>query len=80
MEDRFVSCDTIMSGEVSTLVDRTRLATHAVPTRFRQDCKTCGRVLLVRVEVLGLQVACSHCGSCFLATDAAPAPHSWKIE
>jgi hypothetical protein len=38
-------------------------------TYFHQECPTCGRTLQVRVEYLGRQVACQHCGAQFEACD-----------
>jgi hypothetical protein len=34
---------------------------------FVQECPTCGRSLEVRVELLGKQVYCQHCGASFRA-------------
>lgn len=41
------------------------------PTLFVQECPTCGRRLLVRIELLGRTVACQHCQAQFLARDGA---------
>ena len=41
------------------------------PTLFVQECPTCGRRLLVRIDLLGRTVACQHCQAQFLARDAA---------
>jgi hypothetical protein len=45
-------------------------------TYYVQECPTCGRNLQVRVEYLGKQVVCQHCGAQFAAcqpgTDAYP--------
>jgi len=38
-------------------------------TFFVQECPTCGRNLQVRVELLGKQVVCQHCGARFQACD-----------
>jgi hypothetical protein len=38
-------------------------------TFFVQECPTCGRNLQVRVELLGKQVVCQHCGARFEACD-----------
>lgn len=43
-------------------------------TYFVQECPTCGRNLQVRVEYLGKQVVCQHCGARFEACDAGLAP------
>ena len=38
-------------------------------TYFVQECPTCGRNLQVRVEYLGKQVVCQHCGARFSASE-----------
>ena len=38
-------------------------------TYFVQECPTCGRNLQVRVEYLGKQVVCQHCGARFDACE-----------
>ena len=38
-------------------------------TYFVQECPTCGRNLKVRVQYLGKQVICQHCGAGFEACD-----------
>jgi hypothetical protein len=49
-------------------------------TYFVQECPTCGRNLQVRVEYLGKQVVCQHCGARFEACEpgsaAYPPPNS----
>jgi hypothetical protein len=49
-------------------------------TYFVQECPTCGRNLQVRVQYLGKQVICQHCGARFEACDpssgAYPPPSS----
>lgn len=40
-------------------------------TYFLQACPTCGRSLRIRVEYLGQQVACQHCGAKFQASEAS---------
>ena len=40
-------------------------------TYFCQECPTCGRQLQIRVEYLGKQVVCQHCGGRLVATDPA---------
>ena len=49
-------------------------------TYFVQECPTCGRKLQVRVQYLGKQVLCQHCGARFEACDpssgAYPPPSS----
>ncbi|PQO30448.1 hypothetical protein DTL21_24145 [Bremerella cremea] len=45
-------------------------------TYFVQSCPTCGRKLQVKVEYLGLEVSCQHCGANFISQDptSLPAP------
>ena len=38
-------------------------------TYYVQDCPTCGRQLQVRVEYLGKNVKCQHCGAAFSAQE-----------
>lgn len=38
-------------------------------TYFVQPCPTCGRKLQIKVEYLGLEVACQHCGANFVSQD-----------
>ena len=45
-------------------------------TYFLQECPTCGRSLRIRVEYLGQQVACQHCGAKFQASAAYGASSS----
>ncbi|MEW4561798.1 response regulator [Bremerella sp. JC770] len=40
-------------------------------TYFVQSCPTCGRKLQVKVEYLGLEVSCQHCGASFTSQDPA---------
>ena len=40
-------------------------------TYFVQDCPTCGRMLQVRLELLGRDVVCEHCNGAFQAADPA---------
>ena len=42
-------------------------------TYFVKECPTCGRKLQVRVEYLGREMVCNHCGGDFLAGDARDA-------
>ena len=44
-------------------------------TYFVQECPTCGRNLQVRVQYLGKQVVCQHCGAHFEAYDAGTAAY-----
>jgi hypothetical protein len=39
------------------------------PTYFVQECPTCGRRLMIRVEHLGRRVVCQHCQGQLIATD-----------
>ena len=39
-------------------------------TYYIQSCPICGRRLQVRVEYLGKQVSCRHCGGQFVARDS----------
>lgn len=39
------------------------------PTHYVQECPVCGRPLEIRVEYLGHQVTCDHCGGHFQAVD-----------
>lgn len=47
-----------------------------IPTYFHVECSVCSRPLRVRVEYLGRQVACGHCGHDFVATDAISTPNT----
>ncbi len=47
----------------------------AVTTFFQQECPVCGRHLRVRIEYLGRQIACRHCGHRMIAADS-PSPSS----
>jgi hypothetical protein len=44
-------------------------------TYFVQECPTCGRKLEVRIQYLGKQVVCQHCGARFEAYDAGSASY-----
>ena len=39
------------------------------PVFFHQQCPVCGRVVRVRVSLLGRQVYCQHCQGSFVASD-----------
>jgi|YNPBryunderm2012_1023409.scaffolds.fasta_scaffold04083_5 hypothetical protein len=39
-------------------------------TYYIQSCPICGRRLQIRVEYLGKQVSCRHCGGQFVAADS----------
>ena len=41
----------------------------AAGTFFVRSCPTCGRALEVRVELLGKDVECVHCGATFSANE-----------
>ena len=43
-------------------------------TYFSQECPTCGRKLMIRVEYLGKQVVCQHCRGRLCACDPANTP------
>ncbi|NBW96201.1 MAG: response regulator [Planctomycetia bacterium] len=40
---------------------------------FHQGCPVCGRLLRIRVTLLGRRVYCQHCGGGFVAADSASA-------
>ena len=40
-------------------------------TYFAQECPTCGRNLQIRIEYLGKNVVCQHCGGEFEAFDTS---------
>lgn len=44
---------------------------HDVRVTFHQRCPVCGRLLSIRVTLLGKQVFCQHCGGGFVATDVS---------
>ena len=44
-------------------------------TYFVQECPICGRNLQVRVQYMGKQVVCQHCGARFEAYDAGSAAY-----
>ncbi len=41
---------------------------------FHQHCPVCGRMLQVRVNLLGQRVYCQHCGGGFVAMDEQMRP------
>jgi hypothetical protein len=41
------------------------------PVFFHQKCPVCGRVVRVRVSLLGRQVFCQHCQGSFVASDSS---------
>ena len=43
-------------------------------TYFLNVCPTCGRKLQVRLEYLGREMMCNHCGADFIASDAITTP------
>ena len=45
-------------------------------TYFVQECPTCGRNLQVRVEYLGKQILCQHCGAKFGAFEPGSEAYS----
>jgi hypothetical protein len=40
---------------------------------YHQRCPVCGRMLQIRVNLLGQRVYCQHCGGGFVALDEHPA-------
>lgn len=44
-------------------------------TYYVQECPTCGRSLQIRIEYLGKQVVCQHCGACFEACEPGSAAY-----
>ena len=42
-----------------------------IPAYFYQDCQVCGRSMRIRVEWIGQQVRCGHCGGLAVAEDEA---------
>jgi len=42
-------------------------------TYFVQPCPTCGRRLQVKVEYMGLELACQHCSAKFISQDPSMA-------
>jgi len=47
---------------------------------FNQQCPVCGRMLEVRVSLLGQRVYCQHCGGGFIALDEPQASTSHRPE
>jgi hypothetical protein len=43
--------------------------TMGLPVYYQQGCPVCGRLLRIRVTLLGRRVYCQHCGGGFLAVD-----------
>lgn len=41
---------------------------------YHQNCPVCGRMLQIRVQLLGRAVYCQHCGGGFVALDDHTAP------
>jgi len=46
---------------------------HDIPVSFHQGCPVCGRLLAIRVTLLGRRVYCQHCGGRFIAADSSTA-------
>lgn len=44
---------------------------HDVTVTFHQRCPICGRLLNIRVTLLGKRVFCQHCGGGFVAADSS---------
>ncbi len=49
-------------------------------TFFVKSCVTCGRLLEIRVELLGKKVECVHCGAGFIAREANDDPDAERVE
>ncbi|NDC54092.1 MAG: hypothetical protein EBZ74_07295 [Planctomycetia bacterium] len=47
---------------------------HDVPMSFHQGCPVCGRLLRIRVTLLGRKVYCQHCGGGFIAAERHSGP------
>lgn len=47
---------------------------HGNPVSFHQGCPVCGRLLNIRVTLLGQRVYCQHCGGGFIAADPSAGP------
>lgn len=45
-----------------------------IPVSFNQGCPVCGRLLNIRVTLLGKRVYCQHCGGGFVAADPSAGP------
>ena len=53
---------------------RNRLRQHSPRSAsiyFIQECQACGRKMRVRLEFLGRQIVCQHCGRHLIAADSA---------
>jgi hypothetical protein len=46
---------------------------------FLQHCPVCGRILQVRVNLLGQRVYCQHCGGGFVAMDDRMLPTAGPV-
>lgn len=46
---------------------------------FLQHCPVCGRILQVRVSLLGQRVYCQHCGGGFVAMDDRMLPAAGTV-
>jgi len=46
---------------------------------FLQHCPVCGRILQVRVNLLGQRVYCQHCGGGFVAMDDRMLPAAGPV-
>jgi len=54
---------------------------HDIPVSFHQGCPVCGRLLAIRVTLLGKRVYCQHCGGRFIAADPSTAvPPSERVQ
>ena len=52
----------------------------ATGTYFVRNCPTCGRSLQIRVELLGRDVECVHCGGKFNTSDQVDTPREHRID
>ena len=46
---------------------------------FHQGCPVCGRLLRIRVTLLGRRVYCQHCGGGFVATPEIGTRHDGRL-
>jgi hypothetical protein len=56
---------------------------HTSDVFFNRSCPVCGRLLRIRVQLLGQRVYCQHCGGGFTAVDeslAAGAPPRDRVD
>ena len=56
---------------------------HSADVFFNRSCPVCGRLLRIRVQLLGQRVYCQHCGGGFTAVDeslSAGAPGLERVD